>query len=83
MSRRNNDRFVTRNPDGGWDVKAANAMRASAHTKTQTKAESLAKKIVANLGGGEVRIQDRKGRFRDSDTVPPARDPYPPKDRKH
>lgn len=83
MGKRSNDRFVVPNPEGGWDVKAAGAKRASLRTDTQAEAERLAKEIVANLGGGEVRIQDRAGRFRDSDTVPPARDPYPPRDRKH
>lgn len=83
MARRTNDRFIVRNPAGGWDVKAPDAKRASAHTDTQAEAERLAKQIVANLGGGEVRIQDRSGKFRDSDTVPPARDPFPPKDTKH
>ncbi|MDE2442264.1 MAG: DUF2188 domain-containing protein, partial [Betaproteobacteria bacterium] len=42
-----------------------------------------AKQTVRNLGGGEVRIQGRDGRWRDSDTVVPGNDPCPPKDRKH
>lgn len=83
MSRRSNNRFVVRSPEGGWDVKRPAADRASAHEPTQAAAERRAKEIVSNLGGGEVRIQGRDGRFRDSDTVPPGRDPYPPKDKKH
>ena len=40
--------------------------------------------LVANLGGGEVRIQGRDGKWRDSDTVAtPAPDPNPPRDKKH
>lgn len=54
-----NDRYVVKDPDGGWNVKAANAKRASAHTKTQAQAEQRAKEIVENLGGGEVRVQNR------------------------
>ncbi len=79
-----NDRYVVRNPRGGWDVKAAHAKRASVHTEKQADAEGRAKEIVAHLGGGEVRIQRAHGRgFRDSDTVAPAVDPFPPRDRKH
>jgi len=83
MGKRSNDRFVVQSPDGGWDVKAPDAKRVSARTETQAEAESRAKEIVGNLGGGEVRIQGRDGKFRDSDTVPPARDPHPPIDKKH
>ena len=42
-----------------------------------------AERTVGNLGGGEVRIQGRDGRWRDSDTVPPGNDPNPPRDKKH
>ena len=78
-----NDRHVVPNPEGGWDVKAAGAKRASAHEKTQSAAEKAAKKIVGNVGGGEVVIHGRDGRIRDKDTVAPGKDPNPPKDRKH
>ncbi len=83
MGKRGSDRYVVRNPEGGWDVKRPGADRASAHERTQAEAEQRAKEIVANLGGGEVRIQGRDRRFRDSDTVPPAHDPSPPRDKKH
>ncbi len=78
-----NNRHVVPNPDGGWDVKAPGASRASSHHDTQTQAEQQAKRIVSNAGGGEVRIHGRDGRIRDSDTVAPGRDPNPPRDRKH
>ena len=78
-----NNRHVTPNPDGGWDVQKPGASRASSHHSTQAEAEARAKQIVARAGGGEVRIHDRKGRIRDSDTVPPGRDPNPPRDTKH
>ena len=74
-----NNRHVVPNPNGGWDVKAPGAQRASAHRDTQREAESRAKEIVQNLGGGEVRIHGRDGRIRDSDTVAPGHDPHPPK----
>ena len=77
-----NDRYVTKHPDG-WAVKKPGSERSSSIHQTQLEAEKRAKEIVGNLGGGEVRIQDRHGRWRDSDTVPPASDPNPPRDKKH
>ena len=68
---------------GAGLVKAAGGMRASSVHKTQGEAEEAAKRTVGNLGGGEVRIQGRDGRWRDSDTVPLGNDPNPPRDRKH
>jgi hypothetical protein len=75
--------FVVKDPNGGWNVKTANAQRSSFHSDNQKPAESEAKRFAGNSGGGEVRIQGRDGRFRDSDTVPPANDPFPPRDKKH
>lgn len=76
-------RDVSPSPKGGWDVTKPGAGRASAHTKTQREAEQRAKQMVGKEGGGEVRIHGRDGRIRDSDTVPPAHDPNPPKDTRH
>ena len=82
MARRN-ERHVVPNPNGGWDVRAPNANRSSSHHDTQTEAEVRAKQILSNIGGGEVVIHDQKGKIRDSDTVRPGNDPYPPKDSRH
>lgn len=76
------DRYMTKHPNG-WAVKAAGAQRASSVHSTQRSAEQAAKQTVRNLGGGEVRIQGRDGRWRDSDTVAPGNDPMPPRDKKH
>lgn len=76
------DRYVVRRGDD-WAVKAPGADRASAVLPTQAEAEARAKEIVSNLGGGEVRIQGRDRKWRDSDTVAPGNDPFPPRDRKH
>ena len=76
-----NDRYVVNHPDG-WAVKGA-GKKASGVYDTQSEAEKHAKDIVSNLGGGEVRIQGRDGRWRDSDTVAPGNDPFPPRDKKH
>jgi uncharacterized protein YdaT len=77
-----NRRHVVPNSDGGWDVKKPGASRASAHTGTQKEAINRAKEIVDNAGGGEVRIHGRDGKIRNSDTVAPGNDPFPPRDKK-
>jgi len=68
---------------GEWRVKKEKADRVSDYTETQKEAEKIAKELSANSGGGEVRIFRPYGGIRDSDTVPPAKDPCPPKDTKH
>jgi hypothetical protein len=82
MSRRN-ELHVVPNSKGGWDVKKPNADRVSSHHETQSEAEARAKDMLARGGGGEVVIHNREGKIRDSDTVPPGRDPFPPKDTRH
>ena len=76
-----NDRYVVNHPDG-WAVKGSGASRASGVFERQRDAEQYAKQLVGNLGGGEVRIQGQNGRWRDSDTVAPGNDPFPPRDTK-
>lgn len=77
------NRHVVPNAEGGWDVKAPGAKRASSHHDTLREAEQQAKKTVGNQGGGEVLIHGQDGRIRDKDTVAPAKDPFPPRDRRH
>jgi uncharacterized protein YdaT len=48
------DRHVTPNPKGGWDVKAPEAERASDHKDTQAEAISRAEEITRNTGGQTV-----------------------------
>jgi hypothetical protein len=74
---------VTRNPAGGWDAKTEGAKRASSNHQTQAQAEAAAKSYLANQGGGEVRTHRPDGTIRDSDTLPPAIEPTPPKDKPH
>ena len=71
------DRYVTKHPKG-WAVKAPGAARASSVHRTQREAEAAAKQTVANLGGGDVRIQGRDGKLRDSDMVPSGNGPKSP-----
>ena len=78
------DYDVVRNKTiGGWDAKREGASRSSTHSDTQAEAEKDAKDFAANSGGGEVRIHGVDGKFRDSDTVAPANNPFPPRDKKH
>ena len=66
-----------------WTVVRENSDRASATANTQAEAEQIAKEYARNSGGGEVRLHRPDGTIRDSDTVAPARDPFPPRDKKH
>jgi hypothetical protein len=77
-----NERHVVRNSDGGWDVVAPHAQRASGHFDTQAEGIARAREIVSHSGGGEVVIHRANGLIRDSDTVAPGNDPFPPRDRR-
>ena len=68
---------------GRWKVTQPGRRKPVSDHGTQANAERAAKRDLARAGGGEVRIHDRLGRIRDSDTIPPAKDPNPPKDRRH
>ncbi|MGW5451660.1 DUF2188 domain-containing protein [Nocardia sp. NPDC003979] len=74
-----NERHVTKNPGGGWDVVKPNASRPSGHADTQAEAVGIAKRILGNDGGGEAVIHRPNGQIRGSDTVQPGNDPHPPK----
>lgn len=76
-------RIVRPRPEGGYEVKSPKAQRASAVEPTKKAAAKRAKEIVTNLGGGEVKFADERGRIVDSDTVGGGNDPFPPRDRKH
>lgn len=67
----------------GWVVKKEGATRRSGSATTQRAAEKVAKSFATNSGGGEVVIHRRDGKIRDKDTMRPARDPFPPRDRRH
>jgi hypothetical protein len=77
-----NERHVTPNRAGGWDVQKPGSERASSHRDTQAQAIGRVREIVRNSGGGEVVIHGRDGRVRDSDTVAPGNDPNPARDRR-
>jgi hypothetical protein len=76
-----NSRYVQPRQDGGWEVVREDHGRASAVTPTQAEAIDRGREIVGNSGGGELVIKDRRGRIRDSDTVPPGHE-SPVRDRR-
>ncbi|MDE0138697.1 MAG: DUF2188 domain-containing protein [bacterium] len=79
MSSRN-ERHVTPHPAGGWQVTRPGAARAIARTETQTEGIDRARELLRNDGGGELVIHRPDGRIRDSDTIWPGNDPFPPAD---
>ncbi len=75
--------YITPRSDGDWNVKREGTSRSSVIMPTQRAAEQQAKNYLRqNPGGGEVRIQGRDHRFRDSDTINRT-DPNPPRDTRH
>jgi uncharacterized protein DUF2188 len=79
----NNNRTVSRRPDGTWENKRDSASRASSLHETQRAAASAAHAMLENSGGGELKMKGEDGRIRSKDTIPPARDPNSPTDREH
>lgn len=77
-----NRRTVGPHRDGGWEVKAPGAGRASSRHERKDDAIDRAREILGNSGGGELTIKNKDGRIHDSDTVAPGNDPNPPRDRR-
>lgn len=77
-----NNRHVVETPDGRWAVRPENSDRPSAIVDTQQQAIARGREILTNNRGGELVIHGRDGRIRDSDTVKPGNDPFPPRDKK-
>lgn len=73
------DRMVYKDDDGRWANKRNDASRASSKHRTQKEAQDAARRMLQNQGGGEVTTKGVDGRIRDKDTVPPGKDPFPPK----
>lgn len=77
------DYHITKRPDGDWQYKLTGAVRASGIAGTQAQAEQAAKASARRSGGGEITIHRPNGQIRDRDTIAPANDPNPPKDKRH
>ncbi len=76
------DRMVFKR-DGEWINKRIDADKASSKHKTQSAAETAAKEMLRNQGGGELTVKSEKGKIRSKDTIAPGNDPCPPRDREH
>ena len=73
-SSNDNDRYAQPNKErGGWDIVKELHTRASAHTETKEQAIDRARKIIRNLGGGELRIKNERGQLIESNMVKPGR----------
>lgn len=77
----NNRRDVVPNGQSGWAVTQPGQGPLSSH-RTQADAERAAKQSLVGIGG-QVYIHRPDGTIRDADTVAPAHDPFPPRDRQH
>lgn len=76
---RRNARHIVPDGEGGWKSVDPRSGR-STHHPTQRAAEQAAKQDLRSSGGGEAVIHGTDGRIRDSDTVAPGHDPFPPRD---
>ncbi len=56
-AQRNGAYFVSPHPDGGWQVKKANAQKALKRFKTKAEAEEYAKTVATNQGTHVVRLK--------------------------
>jgi hypothetical protein len=72
-------RMVQRRSDKRWEAIKPHHRRASVVTDTQRQAEDRGRKILRNLGGGELTTKGCDGRIRASDSVARGPDPSPPK----
>lgn len=77
------NRIVYRRPDGSWVNKRNDSDKASSLHTTQKEAEDTAREMLQNQGGGELTTKGVDGRIRSKDTIKPASDPNPPKDKEH
>jgi len=78
-----NARTVSLRPDGQWANKKDGNARASSLHNTQREAELAAHKMLETESGGELKVKREDGKIRSKDTIPPAKDPCPPKDVEH
>ena len=78
----NKNRTVFRR-DGSWVNKRNDADKASSLHPTQKEAEQAAREMLKNQGGGELTTKGLNGKIRSKDTIAPAIDPNPPKDKEN
>jgi hypothetical protein len=82
MEGKGRDRTVSKR-DNSWAQKRNDAGKAGGIYDTQEKAIRAARASLRREGGGELIVKGRDGKIRSKDTIPPGRDPNPPRDREH
>ncbi|MFN0180517.1 MAG: DUF2188 domain-containing protein [Gemmatimonadales bacterium] len=74
-----NNRTVSQRREGSWANKKDGAERASSLHDTQAQAAKAARDQLKATGGGELTVKGEDGKIRAKDTIPPAKDPFPPR----
>lgn len=67
---------VTKDSDGGWNVKKENAQRASGNFDTKNEAVQRSKELAKNAPLGQIKIHGQDGKIQTEHTY--GKDPYPP-----
>lgn len=70
------NQHVTKNPNGGWNVKGEGNSKATKITKTKEEAIKVAREISRNQNS-ELIIHGKDGKIQSKDSH--GHDPYPPK----
>ncbi|MDE2731588.1 MAG: DUF2188 domain-containing protein [Bacteroidota bacterium] len=73
------DRTISPRKNGKWANKRNNSGKAASLHDTQAEAIEAGRENVKNQGGGELTIQGKDGKIRRKITIPPGRDPFPPR----
>ena len=70
-----NARTISKRPSGKWANKKDGATKATSLHNTQKEAESEARQMLKESGGGELKTKNVKGKIRSKDTIAPGNDP--------
>lgn len=70
------NQHIMPHPQGGWQVKAEGATKATIRTKSQAEAYSKGREIAINQNS-ELFIHNKHGQIRDRNSY--GNDPFPPK----
>ncbi len=70
------NQHITPHPNGGWQVKAAGASKATVITNTQKEAINIGRQIAMNQSS-ELFIHNKQGQIRERNSY--FNDPFPPK----
>lgn len=76
MAKKSNTFHVTKNPNGGWQVKREGASRASGVHNTKAEAVKAGRTIAKNEKG-QLLIHKQNGQFQEERTY--REDPFPPR----